>query len=527
VTVSPSPVTISTPGETVQFTATTTNISQTAVTWSVGYPDVGVSTGGMGSVSSTGLYTAPPSIEAPQSFCVYALISIGSGMQGACGRVNLVPKPAIAVTPASSTLFAGQSQLFNATVMNESNIGVTWTVNPAGVGSISAAGLYIAPPNVTAQETVMITATSAADVNLSATVPLVLEPSLPSSAQCWSGYSYQRSIVIDHTQVPHTDQVNFPFLFNTTDPAFRTTANGGHVTSAAGYDLAFSTDPDGRTMLDAEIEAYNPATGQLVAWVRIPDLSHTADTVLYVFYGNANITAAPQQNAAGVWDSNFEAVYHLATPGSGVATDSTAYQNNGVLFDAAQAGGQIDGAAAFDGATTYLQPATVAFGAYPKIHYGTVSSDYSLSFGLWFNTAVPGTLLEQQTATSSPPGTLNPQGQGSYTPALYIDTAGNIVASVFSSSASNPIVSNGVYDDGNWHYAVDTYVDGMETLYVDGRSVGSMPHDENGYGTGYNYFVGAGCCGNGATWTAPATRVHRALSTRCPRRMRLRCSLLR
>ena len=245
VTVSPSPVTISTPGETVQFTATTTNISQSAVTWTVDYANLGTSVGGEGSVSSTGLYTAPPSIETPQSFCVYAWILVGSGSQGACGRVNLVPKAAIAVTPASSTLYAGQSQQLKATVTNESNTGVTWALNPAGVGSISAAGLYIAPPNVTAQQTILITATSMADASLSATVPLVLEPSLPSSAQCWSGYAYQRSIVIDHTRIPHTDQVNFPFLFNTTDPSFRTTANGGHVTSAAGYDIAFSTDPKG------------------------------------------------------------------------------------------------------------------------------------------------------------------------------------------------------------------------------------------------------------------------------------------
>jgi RHS repeat-associated protein len=504
VTISPSPVTIGTPGETVQFTATTTNISQTAVTWMLVSSNPrdwgpGLSVGGLGSISSTGLYTAPPTITAPQTLQVCALVPTG----GNCATVYLVPKPAITVTPASSTLYAGQSQQFKTTVTNESNTGVTWTLNPAGAGSISAAGLYIAPPNVTAVETVMITATSTADVNLSATVPLVLEASLPSSAQCWSGYSYQRSIVIDHTKVPHTDQINFPFLFSTTDPAFRTTANGGHVTSAAGYDITFSTDPEGRTMLDSEIEAYNPATGQLVAWVRIPDLSYTADTVLYVFYGNASITA-PQQNAAGVWDGNFEAVYHLATPGSGVATDSTVYQNNGVLYDAAPAGGEIDGAAAFDGATSYLQPATAAFGAYPKTSIYTASSDYALTFGLWFNTAAPGTLLEQQTANSSPPGALNPQAQGSYTPALYIDTAGNLVASVFNSSASNPIVTNGVYDDGNWHYAVDTYANGMETLYVDGQSVGSMPHGENGYGTGYNYFVGAGCCGHGATWTAPA-----------------------
>ena len=74
-----------------------------------------------------------------------------------------------------------------------------------------------------------------------------------SPPQCASsGYSYQRAIVIDHTKVPNTDQTDFPFLFNTTDPSFAATANGGHVSSASGNDIIFSTDPSGQSTLDYE-----------------------------------------------------------------------------------------------------------------------------------------------------------------------------------------------------------------------------------------------------------------------------------
>ena len=52
------------------------------------------------------------------------------------------------------------------------------------------------------------------------------------------------------------------------------------------------------------MESYNPATGQFTAWVRIPVLSHSADTVLYLNYGNGGVTVS-QENRAGVWDSSY------------------------------------------------------------------------------------------------------------------------------------------------------------------------------------------------------------------------------
>ena len=57
-------------------------------------------------------------------------------------------------------------------------------------------------------------------------------------------FGYSQSITIDHTKVgvsgtSNKTLSNFPFLFNTTDTNLRTTANGGHVTNANGYDIVF------------------------------------------------------------------------------------------------------------------------------------------------------------------------------------------------------------------------------------------------------------------------------------------------
>ena len=87
-----------------------------------------------------------------------------------------------------------------------------------------------------------------------------------------STFSYSRAIRIDHTKVSNTDQTNFPVLISGTYSFLATVANGGKVQSASGFDILFASDCFGTIKLDHEIESYNPAPGNSVAWVRIPRL---------------------------------------------------------------------------------------------------------------------------------------------------------------------------------------------------------------------------------------------------------------
>jgi Concanavalin A-like lectin/glucanases superfamily len=66
----------------------------------------------------------------------------------------------------------------------------------------------------------------------------------------------------------------------------------------------------------------------LTAWVRLPSLSSTQDTVLYMYYGNASSVA--QQIPEKVWNSDFQAVWHLNTNPSDLVKDSTAKDHDGV-----------------------------------------------------------------------------------------------------------------------------------------------------------------------------------------------------
>ena len=148
-----------------------------------------------------------------------------------------------------------------------------------------------------------------------------------------SKFSYRKAITIDRTRVGASclaNLTNFPVLIRIqNDKDLKTTANGGRVTSSNGYDIIFrGTDLN---QLDHEIEKYDGASGTLVAWVRIPSLSVSTDTVIYMDYGNSLITS-PTANPNGVWDTNYKGVWHLKESGNGTAgefKDSTVNANHG------------------------------------------------------------------------------------------------------------------------------------------------------------------------------------------------------
>lgn len=170
-------------------------------------------------------------------------------------------------------------------------------------------------------------------------------------------YGFSRTLTIDKTKVPNTNQVNFPVLFSGTYAYLATVANGGKVTSSSGFDIIFTSDAAGLTKLDHEIESYNPVTGAVNFWVRVPTVTTATDTIIYLWYGNAAITTS-QENVTGVWDVNFNGVWHLkeAAGGSGTIKDSTSNAKHltdtgGPTFGAT---GQIDKAISFDGSNDYL-----------------------------------------------------------------------------------------------------------------------------------------------------------------------------
>ena len=103
--------------QTQQFSATVIADGSTAVTWSV-------TPNGAGTVSSTGLYTAPSSIPVGQTVTVIAT-SVADITKSASATVTLNPPaaPIITQNPANATALTGQTATFSVTA---SGVGVSY-----------------------------------------------------------------------------------------------------------------------------------------------------------------------------------------------------------------------------------------------------------------------------------------------------------------------------------------------------------------------------------------------------------------
>lgn len=180
-----------------------------------------------------------------------------------------------------------------------------------------------------------------------------------------SGYSFCRSITIDHTKVGTVDSSNFAVLIcgNSVSTAcssdtsyWKTVGNGGKLQSASCFDVIYTSDITGATAIAFEAvpvvtaQNCNTTTGAGEHWVLVGTLSHTTDTVIYTSYGKASITT-DQSNKTGTWNSNYQGVYHLHNGTTLAVTDSTSnaktLTNNGSVTAVA---GQIDGGAGYAGA---------------------------------------------------------------------------------------------------------------------------------------------------------------------------------
>src|SRR3990167_5778401 len=173
-------------------------------------------------------------------------------------------------------------------------------------------------------------------------------------------FSFKASITIDETKVAGSaDHTDFPVLVSGTydgtgtEPDLRTTANGGNVENASGYDIQFFSDSDLTTRLAAERESFVATTGVVNFWVKVPTLDYDNDTVIYIAYGDSGISTDPNDDATygatSTWNANYLGVWHLPDGTTLTALDSTSNNNDGTLTNTpTAAAGQIDGAADFE-----------------------------------------------------------------------------------------------------------------------------------------------------------------------------------
>src|ERR1035441_1146753 len=108
VTVSLTPSTASLPvSQNQQFTATVTGAANTGVSWSV--------SPAMGTISGSGLYSAPAALGSPQTVTVTAT-SVADATKKATASVSVVPPVQVTASPSTASLAPSGTQQFTAAV---------------------------------------------------------------------------------------------------------------------------------------------------------------------------------------------------------------------------------------------------------------------------------------------------------------------------------------------------------------------------------------------------------------------------
>jgi hypothetical protein len=232
-----------------------------------------------------------------------------------------------------------------------------------------------------------------------------------------------------------------------------------------------------------EIEKYDETTdNELIAWVRVPRLSYTGDTVITIHYGNDDIGTATA-NPAGVWDSNFTGVWHLNEDvtdeqTSGTHDDSTG-ANVGSQNGNVEGTGKFADGQDFDG-LTYANADYIDTGTSP-------GSATDLTVSYWMkaevNNAYMRALGKFALNDAGDQGwnfLVRPSEETGYDRAL-IFRIGDFGAYGFW---GNEITAEQLYDAGQWVHVVGTFAyngsaGGTGTLYVDGSQVASKSNTDN------------------------------------------------
>ena len=160
----------------------------------------------------------------------------------------------------------------------------------------------------------------------------------PGTVDAAPGFAKQISIHATHVG---SELHDFPMLF-------AEVADADLVGRAAG-EVGF-VDATGAA-LPVEIERFDPTSGAIAAWVRVPVLADAAPTQISLVLG--------PRPATSVWDAAFAGVYHFADGAGAASLDSTPHHHDGMRVGAPQiAAGIIGSGLTFTNTGTYVDLGT-------------------------------------------------------------------------------------------------------------------------------------------------------------------------
>lgn len=199
-----------------------------------------------------------------------------------------------------------------------------------------------------------------------------IKPSAVSASSYipWLGEWAKRiSITISNTNVD-SGLTNFPTLIHLSassgSDSDDVTAIFDELTADANRKKIAVTTSDGETECYVEIEKWDDGNEEAWIWVKVPTISSSANTTLYIYYDSSQanndtyIGDTGDSPAQSVWDDDFVGVWHMAqdpTGGANAIKDSTSNANHGTGFNM-ESGDLVNGAIGkgldFDGSDEYV-----------------------------------------------------------------------------------------------------------------------------------------------------------------------------
>ncbi len=289
--------------------------------------------------------------------------------------------------------------------------------------------------------------------------PLILFAANPIYADWYDAAWLYRQQITVASSLTTEDLIDYPLL------VYSTNSSNFVFTHAQtdGDDILFTLS-DGTTKIPHEIEKYNPTSGQqeMEIWVKVPLLSSSVNTILFMYYGNAS--SGSQQTPANVWDNHFAMIQHLEeVTGTHYNSASTAYDgvpSGGVTQNAV---GKIDGSDQFDGIDDTIDLINSS-----DLNFDTMTVEF------WMKAATTQSddhylVIDKQHGWVTPYSGWLMQGMtspGVLSWAICYYNGSNLCAGVQTSSSLL---------DNAWHYISGTYDGTTLRMYVDGTLIGTAP----------------------------------------------------
>ncbi len=277
----------------------------------------------------------------------------------------------------------------------------------------------------------------------------VIENPSPAAAL---GYLYQKQITLNPAS-GGSDLYNFPVLINIssspTRDELRTVLNGGHVENVNGWDIIF-TDSE-YNKLNHQVESYTATNGNLLAWVRVPVLSASGNTVIRVLYGNPQVSADP--STYRTWSNEYLGVWHLSD-----LLDATLNGNNGTDAGSTSAAGLIGLVRQFNGTSRIDVPRSI-----------DLEPTNNLTVSMW----IRRTGGQNQWAKPLWYGRNDVDPWGPYGFEFNGDSDNSIYFHVTNGSTSGNVLTGTIINDGIWYLLTGTFDGSTVRFYLNNNLIGS------------------------------------------------------